>query len=264
MCSVPRSVHVFTSTRRSQSASRTSCCVVPWTRAAGCSSAEPITCAWMPQTPRTTSTRRSAGARSARWFRARRPARISSQSTLGSRRGLVRQQDLLERVAAQAEAQRLERDHFLRPDVAQIDLGTEVLDEPRLRALRGRLPDQVVEVDLVRDLVDQAGPHVAVLAEDAGGASLASLGDHLPRTGVALLLDPLHPLVRREHDLRVLRADLAQDDEVAGELVDQLQLAFARDLERPIRDLHVREAVVLEPALEPVELAAPVDRLEEG
>ncbi len=64
-------------------------------------------------------------------------------------------------------------------------------------------------------------------------------------------------------DLRVLRADLGEHDEVLGELLDQVELALARDLERPVRDLDVREAVVLEPALELVHLPLAVNRFEE-
>src|SRR2546430_8013911 len=93
---------------------------------------------------------------------------------------LAAKKHLLERVAAQPEAERLERDHLVGRDVAEIDVRPEVLHEPRLAGLRRRLPDEVVEVDLVRDLVDQAGAHVAVLAEDAGRAALARLRDHLP------------------------------------------------------------------------------------
>src|SRR5487761_1868250 len=158
---------------------------------------------------------------------------------------------LLERVAAQPEAERLERDDFLRRDVPEVDARAEVADEPRLRRLRRRLPDEVVEVDLVRDLVDEAGAHVAVLAEDAGRPALARLGDHLPRAGVLLFLDPLDPLVRREHDLRVLRADLGEDGEVLREVLDQFELAVARDAE------------AMEPLLVLVQLVADEADLEE-
>ena len=130
----------------------------------------------------------------------------------------------------------------------RLTFGPEVLDEPGLRRLRRRLEDQVAEVDLVRDLVDEAGAHLAGRPEDAGGAALAALGDHLPGAGLELLLDPLHPLVRREDDLRVLRADLGEDGEVAREVGDQLELALARDLERAVGDLDVREALLVEPA----------------
>src|SRR5579859_3022584 len=74
---------------------------------------------------------------------------------------LVAKQDLLQCVAAQAEAERLERDHLVGRDVPEVDVRAEVLDEPRLRALRRRLEDEVGDRDLVRDLVDEAGAHVA-------------------------------------------------------------------------------------------------------
>ena len=48
-----------------------------------------------------------------------------------------------------------------------------------------------------------------------------------------------------------------------GEVGDQLELLLARDVERAVRDLDVREAEVLEPALELVHLALAVDGLEE-
>src|SRR5260221_8335431 len=85
--------------------------------------------------------------------------RISSAcmvSVSGSCRLGVAKQHLLQRVAAQAEPQRLERDDFLRRDVAEVHVGAEVLDEPRLRRLRRCFEDDVVEVELVRNLVDQA------------------------------------------------------------------------------------------------------------
>src|SRR5438128_12035412 len=82
---------------------------------------------------------------------------LSASTSLGN---WICKEHLLQRVAAQAEAERLERDHFLRRDVPEVHLGAEVLDEPRLRLLRRRLPHDVVEVELVRDLVDQPGAHV--------------------------------------------------------------------------------------------------------
>src|SRR5881394_3376844 len=66
----------------------------------------------------------------------------------------VANEHLLQRVAAQAEPERLERDDLFRRDVPEIHVRTEVLDEPGLRRLRGRLPDEVVEVDRVLDLLD--------------------------------------------------------------------------------------------------------------
>src|SRR5579872_2952460 len=122
-------------------------------------------------------------------------AGIASKSSSGSGGWLATEQHLLQRVSAQTEPERLERDHLVGRDVAEVHLGAEVLDEPRLRRLGRRLPDEIVEVDLVRDLVDEAGAHLARRPEDAGGAALAALGDHLPGAGGELLLDPLHPLV---------------------------------------------------------------------
>ena len=75
-----------------------------------------------------------------------------------------------------------------------------------------------------------------------------ALGDHLPGAGLELFLDPLDPLVRRVDDVGVLRADLGEDGEVAREVGDQLELALARDVERAVGDLDVREAMLDEPA----------------
>src|ERR1044071_3737229 len=80
---------------------------------------------------------------------------------------LAAKEHLLQRVAAQAEAERLERDHLVRRDVAEVDVRAEVLDEPGLALLRGRLPDQVLEGDGVLDLVDEAGAELAARTVDA-------------------------------------------------------------------------------------------------
>ena len=87
--------------------------------------------------------------------------------------------------------------------------------------------------------------------------------DHLPRACVEILPNPFDPLVRSEDDLRVLRADLGEDDEVLGKLGDELDLALAREVDRPVGDLDVGEAVGREPALVLVELSAGDDGLEE-
>src|SRR6478672_8324887 len=195
----------------------------------------------------------------------RRP-RISSAFIASTSDGscrLATEQNLLQRVAAQAEAERLERDRLLGRDVPEVDVRPEMLHEPRLARLRRRLEDQVRDRDLVCDLVDQAGAHVAVLPEDPGGAALARLGDHLPGAGLLLFLDPLDPLVRRIDDVGILRPDLGEDGEVAREVGDQLELLVARDVERAVRDLDVREPVLVEPRLELVHAPARVDDLEE-
>ncbi len=114
------------------------------------------------------------------------------------------------------------------------------------------------------DLVDEPGAELAGRAVDPRRAALAALGDDLPRARVELLAHPLHPEIGRDVHLGVLRADLGEDDEVAGEVGDELELLVARDLERPVRDLDVREAEVLEPALEVVHLVLAVHRLEQG
>src|SRR5436190_18347526 len=88
----------------------------------------------------------------------------------GSCRTGVAKKHLLERVAAQAEPERLQRDHLAGRDVPQVDPRAEVLAEPGLRGLGRRLPDDVVDRELVRDLLDQAGAHVAVPAEDPRAA----------------------------------------------------------------------------------------------
>ena len=67
----------------------------------------------------------------------------------------------------------------------------------------------------------------------------------------------------RELDGRVLRADLGEDGEVAREVGDQLELALARDLDRSVGDLDVREPELVEPGLVLVEPVADVDDLEE-
>src|ERR1044071_663473 len=61
-------------------------------------------------------------------------ADMPSKSTWGSGSGgaLAIEQDLPQRVATQPEAQRLERDHFVRRDVAEVDRRAEMLDEPGL------------------------------------------------------------------------------------------------------------------------------------
>ena len=64
-------------------------------------------------------------------------------------------------------------------------------------------------------------------------------------------------------DVRVLRADLGEDGEVAREVGDQLELALARDVDRAVGDLDVREAELGQPALVLVELVLRVDDLEE-
>src|SRR5690242_13028959 len=94
---------------------------------------------------------------------------------------LATEQHLLERVAAQAATKGLERDHLVGRDVAEVDQGPEPLDEPRLRRLRRRLENDVLDPDGVRDLTDQLGAHAPGGVEDARCPAFARLGDDLPR-----------------------------------------------------------------------------------
>src|SRR5207248_10549033 len=76
----------------------------------------------------------------------------SASTSAGRCRLCVAKQHLLQRVAAEPEPQRLERDHLVGRDVAEIDGRAELLDEPHLRGLRRRVEDDVVRDDLHRDL----------------------------------------------------------------------------------------------------------------
>src|SRR5438876_603080 len=189
-------------------------------------------------------------------------ADMASKFKSGSR-AVATEEHLLQRVGTQAEPQRLERDDLLGRDVPEVHARSELPDEPGLGALRGRLEDQVVDRDLVRDLVDEAGAHLAGRAVDAGGAAFPPLRDHLPGASLELLLDPLDPQVRRDVHVRVLRADLGEHREVAREVGDQLELALARQVDDAVRDLDVREPEVGQPALVLVDLALRDHGLEE-
>src|SRR5215471_17140961 len=137
-----------------------------------------------------------------------------------------------------------------------------MLDEPRLALLGRRLPDQGLERHGMLDLVHETGAQLAARAIDAGGAAFAPLGNDPPCACVELLLHPLRPEVGRDVDLGVLRSYLREHGEVLRELGDELELAVARNLDRAVGDLDVREAMLGQPALELVDLVARVDRLE--
>src|SRR4029078_3409185 len=140
------------------------------------------------------------------WYAQRRTSSAGIVSTSGGCRLGVAKEHPLSRVRPQPKAKRLERDHFLGRDVAEVDPRPELLHEPGLARLGGRLEEQGRDVHLVRDLVHEAGAHLAGRPVDAGGAALAPLGDHLPGAGLELGLDPLHPLARGEHRLAVTKS----------------------------------------------------------
>ena len=96
------------------------------------------------------------------------------------------------------------------------------------------------------DLIHETGAHLARGAEDSGASTLTRLGDHLPGAGSELVLDPVDPFLGRKLDRAILRADLGENGEVAGEVGDQLELALTRDINRPVGDLDVRQAELRE------------------
>src|SRR5512133_2006568 len=115
-------------------------------------------------------------------------ADIASKSSSGSSGAVATEQHLLQRVATESEAQRLEGDHLVGRDVPEIDVRAELLHEPGLRLFRRRLEKEVGDLDLVDDLVDEAGTHLSGWAIDPGCAAFAALGDHLPGAGRELFL----------------------------------------------------------------------------
>src|SRR5262245_18242580 len=64
-------------------------------------------------------------------------------------------------------ADRLDRDDVLVRDVADVHVGAEVLDEPHLLGLAGRLEDDPPRVDVHLDLVDEPGLDLARRVIDA-------------------------------------------------------------------------------------------------
>src|SRR4029079_4216461 len=75
--------------------------------------------------------------------RSRSSADMASKSRSGSAGAGATQEHLLDRVAAQPKAERLQRDDLVGRDVAEVHVGPELLHEPGLRALRRRLEEQV-------------------------------------------------------------------------------------------------------------------------
>jgi hypothetical protein len=93
------------------------------------------------------------------------------------------------RVAAPPEPQRLQRDDFFGCDVAQVHVTTELLDEPRLLFLAGRLEEQASRVDCFADFPDEARLDLALRVVPADRTRFPALGDDLPGAGVELALD---------------------------------------------------------------------------
>src|SRR5579871_5979651 len=75
------------------------------------------------------SSARTSSAVSASQFRSRKALRAGRCGRLAT------DQHLLERVGAEPEAERLERDHLVGRDVPEVHVGAELLDEPGLARL---------------------------------------------------------------------------------------------------------------------------------
>src|SRR4051794_16590513 len=74
-------------------------------------------------------------------------ATMPSASHVSTSGGIWSKEHLLQRVAAQPEAEGLERDHLVGRDVPEVDGRAELLDEPRLCSFRRRLEDDVLGAD---------------------------------------------------------------------------------------------------------------------
>src|SRR6202044_11464 len=81
-------------------------------------------------------------------------------------------------IRAQPESQRLQRQHAGRGDIADVDVGTELADEPGLLALARRLEDHLVGRDPGQDGRDQILAYSLVRVVEADGAALPALGYH--------------------------------------------------------------------------------------
>ena len=183
----------------------------------------------------------------------------------GSCRAGVAKQHLLERVAAEAEPERLQRDDLLGRDVAEVDLGAELLDEPRLRGLRRRLEDDVARarppsaispISSVRMPPDESKmpavpPSRASVITFQAPASSSSWSHCVHSSAVYSTDESFEPTSERTVKSRAKSAISSS-------------LLVARDVDRPVGDLDVREAELAQPALVVVELAERVDDLEEG
>ena len=71
-------------------------------------------------------------------------------------------------------------------DVAEVDVGAEPAHEPHLLVLARRLEQDLARARSRGRSRRSGPPDLAVVAEDAGGAALARLGDHLPGAGLEL------------------------------------------------------------------------------
>src|ERR1700759_5482244 len=102
------------------------------------------------------------GSRPARWPVRERTRWSIAPGRSAIARTVVAEREAFDGVRAQAEAQRLEREHVIRRDVAEVALCAEARQQPHLLRAQRRLEDEPIGIDSVHDLVDQPGTRLAV------------------------------------------------------------------------------------------------------
>src|SRR2546429_565961 len=164
------------------------------------------------------------------WYAQSRASSAVIASTSGSwSAGVVAKEHLLQRVAAEAAAERLERDDLFRRDVPEVHGGAELLDEPRPGGPRRCLEDDVLAGHGIGDLADELRAHVAGLAVESRPPALSRFGDHLPWAHIKLRRKvPGH--------VRGAPAELHDVDVVTGGLEHVLPRARAETLVDHVRE----------------------------
>ena len=141
-------------------------------------------------------------------------------------------------VGPEPETQRLHPHRLTRRHVRQVDLGADVVDEPGLLLLPGRLEQQPLGPDVVEERVDDVGADAAVRTVDPDGAALAALGDDPGGPGVEVGAGQRRPTPRRSACGRILGADLGDDRHVSCDgSRDELALALGAEQIEPVADL---------------------------
>ena len=103
-------------------------------------------------------------------------------------------------------------------DVAEVDVGAEVADEPRLLGAPRRLEDQPLDAAGADQGLDQLVADRAVGPVEAGVAGDAALADDRVRAGVQRLGGLADPQLGGRGEPAVLGADLDEDREVLAQL----------------------------------------------
>ncbi len=105
-----------------------------------------------------------------------------------------------ERVAAKSQTQAFEWNDVVWTDVAQVDVGSELLQEPNLLRLLGSLPKDVLKRHFGQDATNQSGVGRAIGSIDAHIATFPSFCNHFPAARGQLLLHHGRPLVGADED----------------------------------------------------------------